>query len=402
MKILVLNAGSSSLKYQFINMENHEVIAKGLCEKIGLATSGFEQEVVGKPELKKQPVFKDHSQAIAMVMDALTDPEYGAIRDLKEIDAIGHRILHGGDQLIRSSLVDEKVKQAIADNIKFGPLHNPAQLKVIEACTELLGDRVPQVVVLDTAFHQTMPKENFMYGIPYEYYEKDHIRRYGFHGTSHRYITKRASQILNIPEDQLNIISCHLGNGSSLAAVKQGKCYNTTMGLTPLAGMLMGTRSGNIDPAIVIYLMKEYGFSPDEMDTLLNKKSGVLGISGVSSDFRDLGEGAAAGNERCQLALDMFHTAVRRYIGAYAVELGRIDAITFTGGIGENGAEDREAICRHLEMIGAQLDPAKNNVRKPKEKEISTDDSAVKIWVIPTNEELMIALDTEEIVHQLG
>lgn len=401
MKILVVNCGSSSLKYQLFDMDQEEVLTKGLVERIGGEGARIEQKTPDREVYEKTASIPSHKEAVKAMFEALTDPALGVISDLSEINAVGHRVLHGGDVVIHSTLVDEACIKAVEANSKFGPLHNPPQLSTIRACAALLGEGIPQVAVMDTAFHQTMPPENYVYPIPYKYYEEDGVRRYGFHGTSHRYITKRAAQLLNIPEDRLNIISCHLGNGSSLCAVKNGKSYNTTMGLTALSGLPMGTRSGDIDPGILIYLAQQKGLSIDDLDRVLNKESGVLGVSGLSSDFRDLEKAAEAGNERARLALKIFHTSVRRFIGAYVAELGRVDAITFTGGIGEHGAKDRAAICENLEILGAKLDPAKNEAKGQKEWEISAGDSKIKIWVIPTDEELMIARDTQEIVENL-
>lgn len=400
MKILVVNCGSSSLKYQLFDMDKEQVMTKGLVERIGGEGARIEQKTPGREVYEKTASIPSHKEAVKGMFDALMDSKSGVIADLSEIDAVGHRVLHGGSDVIASTLVDEACIQAVEANSKFGPLHNPPQLSTIRACASLLGKEVAQVAVMDTAFHQTMPPENYVYPIPYQYYEEDGVRRYGFHGTSHRYISKRAAQLLKIPEDQLNIISCHLGNGSSLCAVKNGKSYNTTMGLTALSGLPMGTRSGDIDPGILIYLGKQKGLSIEDLDRILNKESGVLGVSGVSSDFRDLEKAAEGGNERARLALKIFHTSVRRVIGAYAAELGRVDAITFTGGIGEHGAKDREAICENLEIIGAKLDPSKNEAKGQKEWEISADDSKIKIWVIPTDEELMIARDTKKIIEK--
>ena len=398
MKVLVINCGSSSLKYQLFNMENEEVLAKGLVERIGIDGSRLEQKSGGEEHEVKTEI-PNHDVAVQLVFDALTNKEYGVIESLDEISAVGHRVVHGGESFTASTLIDEEVIAAIHANAPFSPLHNPANIQGIEACRKALGDK-PMVAVFDTAFHQTMPAANYIYALPYELYKEDGIRRYGFHGTSHNFIANRAAELLEKPVEELNIISCHLGNGSSITAIRGGKSYNTTMGLTPLAGVPMGTRTGDIDPAIVTFLQKQKNLSSEEVDNLLNKQSGVLGISGKSSDFRDLEEGAAAGDERCQLALDIFHARVRGVIGQYAVDMGgRIDAITFTGGIGENGAQNRAAICRGLDIIGAVIDEEKNAVRKPKEKVISTDDSQVKIMVIPTDEELMIARDTQALAN---
>ena len=392
MKILVINCGSSSLKYQLFNMDNEEVMAKGLVERIGIDGSRLVQEV-GEEEWVNETAIPDHNTAVKLVFDALTDDKQGVIHSMEEIDAVGHRVVHGGEKFTESTLVDEDVIAAIEQVIPFSPLHNPANLQGIKAAQEALPGK-PNVAVFDTAFHQTMPKENYMYALPYDLYSDHGIRRYGFHGTSHYFVTLRASELLNIPVDKLNIISCHLGNGSSVTAVKNGKSYITSMGQTPLAGVPMGTRCGDIDPAIVTFMQTRLGKSAEEVDAILNKESGVAGVSGVSSDFRDLENASDEGNERAQLALDMFHARVRETVAAYAADLGRVDAITFTGGIGENGATDRKAICKGLEIMGVKLNDAVNEKRKPKEKEISADDSAIAVWVVPTNEELMIARDT--------
>lgn len=398
MKVLVINCGSSSLKYQLFDMEGEKVLAKGLVERIGIDGSRLEQEVEGQEDFVNETEIQDHDKAVQLVFEALTDKDHGVISDLSEVDAVGHRVVHGGEKFADSTVIDDEVIDAIQEVSSFSPLHNPANLQGIAACRKVLGDK-PMVAVFDTAFHQTMPQQNYMYALPYEMYEKNGIRRYGFHGTSHKFITYRAAELLGKSVEELNLISCHLGNGSSVTAVKNGKSYITSMGLTPLAGVPMGTRSGDIDPAIVTYMQTDLKKDAKEIDTILNKKSGVLGLSGKSSDFRDLEEGAEAGDERCQLALDVFHERVRETIGAYAVALGRVDAITFTGGIGENGAGNRKAICEGLEVIGASIDQEKNAVRKPKEKEITGKDSKIKVWVIPTNEELMIARDTKALVE---
>ncbi|WP_066926201.1 acetate kinase [Murdochiella massiliensis] len=392
MKILVINCGSSSLKYQLFNMDNEEVMAKGLVERIGIEGSRLVQEV-GEEEWINETAIPDHNKAVHLVFEALTDTKHGVIKDMQEIDAVGHRVVHGGEKFTESTLVDDDVIAAIEQVIPFSPLHNPANLQGIKAAQEALPGK-PNVAVFDTAFHQSMPKENYMYALPYELYTDHGIRRYGFHGTSHYFVTLRASELLNIPVDELNIISCHLGNGSSVTAVKNGKSYITSMGQTPLAGVPMGTRCGDIDPAIVTFMQTRLGKSAEEVDAIMNKQSGVAGVSGVSSDFRDLENASAEGNERAQLALDMFHARVRETVAGYAADLGRVDAITFTGGIGENGANDRAAICKGLEIMGVKLDKETNSQRKPKEKKISAEDSAIAVWVIPTNEELMIARDT--------
>lgn len=397
MIVLVVNCGSSSLKYQLINMDNEEVMAKGLVEKIGLPDSQLTHKWNGQKKEIKQSI-PDHQVAVKLVLDILTDAECGVIKSMDAIDAVGHRVVHGGEEFAASTLITDEVMKALEKCSAMAPLHNPPNIIGINACKAIMPG-VPQVGVFDTAFHQTMPAKAFMYGLPYELYKEDHIRRYGFHGTSHRYVAGEVSKVMGVPVEKLRIINCHLGNGSSLAAIKYGKCVDTTMGFTPLAGVLMGTRCGDIDPAIVLNVMDNHNLSTKEMDTLMNKKSGVLGISGVSSDFRDLGQAAAEGNERARLALDMFHYQVRKEIGAFAAAMGGVDVITFTAGVGENGIEDRAAIAEGLEYLGAKLDPQRNNVRG-KDALISTDDSTVKMYVIPTNEEIMIARDTKDIVSK--
>lgn len=388
MKVLVINCGSSSLKYQLFDMTDESVLCKGLVERIGIEGSKLTHKVNGEKLVVEEPM-KDHTEAINHVFDALLDEKYGVIKSLDEVSAIGHRVLHGGDKLTESCIIDDKVKDKIREFIKFGPLHNPANLMGIEACEKLAPGK-KNIAVFDTAFHQTMPAKTFMYAIPYEYYEDYRLRKFGFHGTSHRYITLRTQQLLD--KEDINIITVHLGNGSSIAAVKGGKCYDTSMGLTPLEGLLMGTRSGDLDPTVMTFLMNEKGYSADEMNQILNKKSGVLGVSGISSDFRDLEEEAEKGNDRAQLALDMFIERVKRYIGGYMAELGHVDAICFAGGIGENSSSMRKDILDTFEELGVKLDLEKNNTRE--EALISADDSKVKVYVVPTNEELMIARDT--------
>ena len=397
MIVLVVNCGSSSLKYQLINMDNEEVMAKGLVEKIGLPDSQLTHKWNGQKKEIKQSI-PDHQVAVKLVLDILTDAECGVIKSMDAIDAVGHRVVHGGEEFAASTLITDEVMKALEKCSAMAPLHNPPNIIGINACKAIMPG-VPQVGVFDTDFHQTMPAKAFMYGLPYELYKEDHIRRYGFHGTSHRYVAGEVAKVMGVPVEKLRIINCHLGNGSSLAAIKYGKCVDTTMGFTPLAGVLMGTRCGDIDPAIVLNVMDNHNLSTKEMDTLMNKKSGVLGISGVSSDFRDLGQAAAEGNERAQLALDMFHYQVRKEIGAFAAAMGGVDVITFTAGVGENGIEDRAAIAEGLEYLGVKLDPQRNNVRG-KDALISTDDSTVKMYVIPTNEEIMIARDTKDIVSK--
>ena len=339
---------------------------------------------------------QDHTQAVGHVFDALVDSENGVIDSLDEIDAVGHRFVHGGEKMTKSALINDEVKEAINDAAKFAPLHNPANMMGLKACEELLPN-VPNVAVFDTAFHQTMPEKTYLYGIDYKYYEQEGIRKYGFHGTSHNYITNRAAELLNKDINDTNIISAHLGNGSSITAVKEGKSFDTTMGLTPLEGLVMGTRSGDLDPAVVTYIEEKDGVSPEEMNNILNKKSGVLGVSGVSSDFRDLGEAAEKGNDRAQYALDIFTTRVKRYIAGYMAEIENTDAIVFTGGIGENSIELRKEIMTGFEQFGIKIDDEANNVRGD-EHIISAEDSKVKVMVIATNEELMIARDTQSLV----
>ena len=394
MKILVINCGSSSLKYQLFDMTDESVLCKGLVERIGIEGSKLTHKV-GNEKLVVEEAMKDHTAAIKHVFDALVHEKYGVVKSLDEVNAIGHRVLHGGDKLTASCIIDENVKAKVKEFIKFGPLHNPANLMGIEACESLVPGK-QNVAVFDTAFHQTMPARTFMYAIPYEYYEDYRLRKFGFHGTSHRYVTLRTAELLKTDKKNLNIITVHLGNGSSIAAIKNGECYDTTMGLTPLEGLVMGTRSGDIAPTVMTFLMNEKGYSADEMNQILNKKSGVLGVSGLSSDFRDLEEAAEKGNERAQLALDMFITRVRRYVGGFMAELGHIDAISFAGGIGENSASMRKLILENMEEYGIIIDDAKNDTRE--ESVISADNSRVKVLIVPTNEELMIARDTMNLV----
>lgn len=394
MKILVINCGSSSLKYQLFNMENEEVLVKGLVERIGIEGSRLVQKKDGDEFIIEEPM-QNHTEAVGHVFDALVDSENGVISDLSEINAVGHRVVHGGEKMTTSALITDEVKAAIEEAAKFAPLHNPANMMGLKACEELLPG-VPNVAVFDTAFHQTMPEKTYLYGIDYKYYEEDGIRKYGFHGTSHNYITNKTAELLNKDVNEVNLISAHLGNGSSITAVKEGKSYDTTMGMTPLEGLVMGTRSGDMDPAVVTYIEQKDNVSPEEMDNILNKQSGVLGVSGVSSDFRDLEDAAKEGNERAQYALDMFTTRVKRYIAGYMAEIGSVDAIVFTGGIGENSIALREEIMQGFEQFGIKLDSEKNNVRGG-EHEISTDDSSVKVMVVATDEELMIARDTQRL-----
>ena len=396
MKVLVINAGSSSLKYQLLDPETGHLLAKGLCERIGIdGRFTYKPQVEGKAAVSAADVpMPTHSEAIQAVLSALVDPDNGVISSMKEIDAVGHRVVHGGESFASSVLITDQVMQAVEDCTPLAPLHNPANIIGIEACRAVLGHDVPQVAVFDTAFHQTMPEHAYLYSIPYEYYEKDKIRRYGFHGTSHRFVSKRCIELMGGVENAHRVIVCHLGNGSSLSAVKDGKCQDTSMGLSPLAGVPMGTRAGDIDTCVAQFIMNKYNMSADDCLTMLNKKSGVLALSdGVSSDFRDLDAAAEKGNEAAQLALDKFAYEVRKYIGAYAAALGGVDCIVFTAGVGENSSSMRASICDGLEYLGVKLDAEKNKLRG-EEVIISTSDSKVTVWVIPTNEELMIAQDT--------
>ncbi|VBB05666.1 aliphatic acid kinase short-chain [Lucifera butyrica] len=395
MKILVVNCGSSSIKYQLFDMTDESVLAKGLVERIGIEGSVLTHQPAGKPKAVINADIKNHSIGIKLVLEALTDANHGVIGSMKEIAAVGHRVVHAGEKFADSVLITPEVMKALDECIEMAPLHNPPNILGIEACAELIPG-VPQTGVFDTAFHQTMPKHAFLYGLPYEAYEKYGLRRYGFHGTSHKYVSQRAAELMDEQLTNLRIITCHLGNGASIAAVKFGKSVDTSMGFTPLEGLVMGTRCGEIDPAIIPYLMKKEGMTPDQIDSYLNKKSGVLGVSGVSSDFRDIEEAAVAGNDRAQLALEMFAYKVRKYIGSYAAAMGGADAIVFTAGLGENSASMRDKICNGLEFLGTRIDPVKNNVRG-KAQEISVDGAKVKIFIIPTNEELVIARDTKTI-----
>ena len=393
MNILIINAGSSSLKYQLMDPETGVVSAKGLCERIYI-DGRLTHNANGKKVVKDIPM-PTHSEAIQAVLAILVDPVDGVIKSTDEIDAVGHRVLHGGMEFYDSCIINDEVIAAIEKCIPLGPLHNPANLMGIRACQAVMPS-TPQVAVFDTAFHMTMPPVAYRYAIPTEYYKNDSLRRYGFHGTSHKYVTKRAIELMG--RSDIKLVNCHLGNGSSLSAVKDGKCQDTSMGLTPLAGVPMGTRSGDLDPAVAQFVMNKYGMSADECLNMLNKKSGVLALSGVSSDFRDIEEGAEGGNEDCALALDKFAYEVRKYIGSYAAALGGLDCLVFTAGVGENSASMRARICQGLEFLGVKLDPEKNNVRG-REAIISADDSKVTVWVIPTNEELMIAQDTAALVN---
>ena len=399
MNILVINCGSSSAKFQLFDVDTGKVLAKGNAERIGIGNSKLTYKPDGGEAVEIEQDMPDHKVAVKMILDALVNPEYGVIASVDEIAAVGHRVLHAGKYYSESVIVNDDVKRVIRECFPLGPLHNPANLIGIEACESVLPAGTPQVAVFDTAFHQTMPPKAFMYALPYEYYEKYDIRRYGFHGTSHRYVSKRTAEFLGKDPKDLKIITCHLGNGSSFAAVDGGKCVDTSMGLTPLAGICMGTRTGDIDPAIVPFIMNKEGLTPDEMDTLLNKKSGVMGISGVSSDFRDLAKAANEGNERAQLALDMFAYQGKKIIGSFAAAMGGVDVIVFTAGIGENTDTMRAAMCKDLEFLGVEVDDEINTGLRGKEAVISKASSKVTVCVIPTNEELAIAQETEALVR---
>ena len=399
MKVLVLNCGSSSLKYQLFNMTDETVLAKGLVERIGIDGSILKHQGGDGAKVEIVAAIPNHSVAIKIVLEALTDGKHGVIGSMKEIVAVGHRVVHGGEKFADSVLITPEVMNALEECVEMAPLHNPPNIMGINACAELMPG-VPQVAVFDTAFHQSMPASAFLYGLPYEAYEKYGVRRYGFHGTSHRYVSQRVADLMGQDYKNLRIVTCHLGNGSSLAAIKFGRAVDTSMGFTPLEGLVMGTRCGEIDPAIIPFLMKKEGMSPDEMDTYLNKRSGVLGVSGVSSDFRDIETAANEGNERAKLALEVFAYKVKKYIGGYVAAMGGVDVIVFTAGLGENSPTMRSTICDGLEFLGTGVDPVKNNVRG-KAQEISVDGAKVKIFVVPTNEEFVIARDTKAICGPL-
>lgn len=394
MKILVINAGSSSLKYQLMDPQSGDVFAKGLCERIGIDGRLTHKAPAKDVKVVREIPMPTHAEAITAVLDILMDPVNGVVSSVDEIDAVGHRVVHGGSKFAGSCLIDEACLEAVRACIPLGPLHNPANLLGIEACQKIMP-KTPQVAVFDTAYHMTMPPKAYRYAIPDEYYENDGLRRYGFHGTSHRYIAKRVEALMG--RKDLKVVNCHLGNGSSLAAIYNGECQDTSMGLSPLCGVPMGTRVGDVDATVLQFIAKNYNKSIDEVMAILNKKSGVLGLSGgVSSDFRDLEAGAAEGNEKCQLALDKFAYEVKKFIGAYAAALGGLDVLVFTAGVGENGVLMRQMICEGLEFLGVKLDVEKNKLRGD-ERIISAADSKVTVWVIPTNEELMIAQDTAEL-----
>ncbi|NLB82590.1 MAG: acetate kinase [Clostridiaceae bacterium] len=397
MNILIINAGSSSLKYQLIDADQKQLLAKGLCERIGINGSQLKHQPNDSEPVIIKTQMNNHSDAIKLVVDALLSPTHGVISSMSEIGAVGHRVVHGGEYFKQSVIIDESVKKAIENCIELAPLHNPPNLIGIEACEHIMPN-VPQVAVFDTAFHQTIPQEAYMYAIPYEYYEKYKIRKYGFHGTSHKYVSQRAAAILGKPLEQLKLVTLHLGNGSSVTAINKGKSVDTSMGFTPLAGVPMGTRSGDIDPAIVFFLMEKEHLSIEEISDILNKHSGVCGISGISSDLRDLDNAVAQGDKKAELALDIFAYNVRKYIGTYSAIMGGLDAVVFTAGIGENNSEMRKIIVNGLTYKGIKIDPEKNKV-KGVEADVSADKATVRTLVIPTNEELMIAMETFELVR---
>lgn len=397
MKVLVINCGSSSLKFQLIDSETEQCIAKGLCERIGIEGSMITYTPEGGAKEKKEIPMEDHTKAISLVLDALTNPETGVVKDLSEIGAVGHRVVHGGEKFSSAVIIDDEVLKAIEECSDLAPLHNPANLIGINACKKLMPT-TPMVVVFDTAFHQTMPKKAYMYGLPYEYYEKYKVRRYGFHGTSHAFVSKKAAEDLGKDYKSLKTIVCHLGNGASISAVKNGECVDTSMGLTPLEGLIMGTRSGDIDPAIVQFIANKENKSIDEMLNILNKKSGVLGLSNnLSPDFRDIENGYIAGEEFATLAMETFCYRVAKYVGSYIAAMNGVDVIVFTAGVGENGPIVRDLVCNYLGFMGITLDEAKNNTRG-EDTIISTPDSKVTVMFIPTNEELAIARETVALV----
>lgn len=397
MKILVINAGSSSMKYQLIDMENELVIAKGLCERIG-AGGSISHKLSNGTKMEYETPFPTHAEAFAEVVELLTTGEHKVINDISEIAAIGHRGVHGGEKFASSVLITDEVMKAIEDLSDLAPLHNPPGLIAMKACRKVFGEKIPMVVVFDTAFHQTMPPKAYIYPIPYEYYEKYRLRRYGFHGTSHRYVSHRLSELMG--KEDLKIITCHLGNGSSITAIDSGKCVDTSMGLTPLAGLIMGTRCGVMDPSIVSVMSEKSGYNISKVIDILNKQSGLIGISGVSSDMRDLHAAEKAGNERAELAVNILCYQIKKYIGFYAAALGGLDAVCFTGGIGENDDVVRERVCNDMSFLGIELDHEKNSGCR-EEACISSDKSKVSVWVVPTNEELLIARDTRDIVEKL-
>lgn len=395
MNVLVINCGSSSLKYQVLNMTNEELLCKGLVERIGMEGSVITHEKIGMDKVKNVVPMENHQDAIKNVLDAVQHPEHGVVKSMDEIGAVGHRVVHAGEKFAYSVYIDDAVIGALEECVELAPLHNTPNLQGIAACQALMPD-TPMVGVFDTAFHQTMPPESYLYAIPYEYYEKHGIRRYGFHGTSHKYVAERAADMMGVDMHDLKLITCHLGNGASVSAIKHGRCVDTSMGFTPLEGLVMGTRCGDIDPAIVTYIRQKENLPQGAANEILNKKSGVLGISGVSSDFRDLEAAVEEGNERAALALKIFAQKVKGYIGSYIAEMNGVDAIIFTAGVGENDIGMREMICQNMGNLGIKMDVLKNNVRG-KETDFATEDSKVRLLLIPTNEELMIARDTYQI-----
>lgn len=395
-KILVVNCGSSSVKYQFIDMKGEKVLCKGLAERVGIEGSRLVHKVNEDKHVIEKPM-KDHEEALKLILETLLDREIGVIRNLSEISAVGHRVVHGAERFASSILIDEEVMKVLEENIHLAPLHNPPNIMGIKAVQKLLP-QVPNVGVFDTAFHQSMPRKAFLYPLPYEFYEKYRIRRYGFHGTSHRYVSKRAAEILGRDYYDFKVITCHLGNGASIAAIRHGKSIDTSMGFTPLEGLVMGTRSGDIDPAIVIYMQQNLSIPVEEVYNILNKKSGVLGLSKLSSDMRDIEDAAESGNEMAQLALEIYIYRIAKYIGAYTAAMNGVDAIVFTAGVGENSPYVREKVCDYLGFLGVKIDRNLNNM-KGVERIVSTPDSRVAILIVPTNEELVIARDTKQIVE---
>jgi len=398
MNVLVLNCGSSSVKFQLLDMNTETVLAKGIVERIGAGQARLKYQTAGGKLEKEPPEVNDHAEAIQVILDQLTDAEAGVLGSVKEIDAVGHRVVHGGERMTRSVPIDDEVHRVIEECVPLAPLHNPANIKGIDAATMVLPD-VPQVGVFDTAFHQTMPRTAFLYAVPAWLYEKYRLRRYGFHGTSHRYVTEAAAGLLGRPLQEANLITCHLGNGCSITAVENGKSVDTSMGMTPLEGLVMGTRSGDVDPALVFHLVRALGMSVDQVDDLLNRRSGLLGLSGVSNDLREVTKSAKGGHDRAAVALEIFCYRLRKYIGAYTAVLGRVDALVFTGGIGENAAHIREGTCRGLEPLGYVLDAARNAGRSRGPRDLAAADSPKRILVIPTDEEALIARDTARIAR---
>ena len=398
MKILVLNCGSSSLKYQLINMTDESVLAKGLCERIGIDGSNMKHSPAGKDDYKIETPMPSHKDAVKLVLDALVDGSHGVIANIGEINAVGHRVVHGGENFAKSVVIDGVVKNALEACSQLAPLHNPANIIGIEACQAQLPN-VPQIAVFDTSFHQTMPEKAYLYALPYEYYEKYKIRKYGFHGTSHRYVSQEAAKLLCKPIESLKLISCHLGNGASVCAIEGGKSVDTSMGLTPLEGLAMGTRCGDLDPAVLTFIMDKEGLSAQAVVDVFNKKSGMLGVSGVSSDFRDIESAAVGGNARAQAALDLYYYRVAKYVGEYAAAMNGVDAVIFTAGLGENSKEARAKICAYLSYLGVSVDHGRNDVRG-KATDFSADGAKVRALTIPTNEELVIARDTKELLDK--